>query len=60
MNWVLIVVVHVGSMGSEDSNAITAVPGFTSKVSCEAQATAVKGLMSGTVKEIRAKCLEVK
>lgn len=58
MTWILIIAMHVGVLGSGNSNAITSVPGFKTKQSCESAAAAVKPLMDGTVKEIRTVCVE--
>jgi hypothetical protein len=60
MTWTLIVAIHVGVMGTGNSNAITSVPGFQSKASCEAAGSAARKLMDGTVKEVRSVCVEVK
>lgn len=60
MGFVLVIAMHVGVMGSGNSNALTNVSGFKSKDSCESSARELKKLMDGTVKEIRTVCIEVK
>lgn len=56
--WVLLVVIHVGAMGSGNSNAITSVSGFVSQQSCEAAGKVARTITDGTVKETRTVCLK--
>lgn len=59
MNWVLVIVVHVGVMGSGNSNAITQITGFTNIQKCTDAAERVHKITEGTVKEIRTMCIKV-
>lgn len=54
--WILIIMMHVGPMGSGNSNAITSVGGFIKKQACIDAGEASKKMASGTVKEIRYVC----
>jgi hypothetical protein len=56
--WILLVMIHVGPMGSGNSNAITSVPGFVKKDDCIAAGKAALSLTEGTVKETRFVCVE--
>lgn len=58
MTYVLLVMMHVGMMGSGNSNALTSVPGFKTKAACEAAGLAYSDLSSGTVKEIKTVCVQ--
>lgn len=55
--WILIIFVHVGAMGSGNSNALTNVPGFKSQAECVAAGNAAKALTDGTVKDLRFVCV---
>lgn len=54
--WILIMIMHVGPMGSGNSNAITTQE-FSSKETCEQAGTDARKLASGTVKEIKTVCV---
>lgn len=59
MEWVLIIVMHVGAFGKGNSNAINSAY-FSSQALCEEARKEVKKLVSGTVKEINATCVRGK
>lgn len=54
--YILILMMHVGAMGSGNSNAITTQE-FLTKQSCELAGKASERLASGTVKEIKYVCV---
>lgn len=54
--WILILVMHVGSMGSGNSNSVTTAV-FSNKERCEIAGRAAVKLVSGTVKEIEYACV---
>lgn len=58
--WALIIFVHAGIASSSDSMSITNVGGFTSKEACESAGNAAKSITTGTVKNTRYVCVEVK
>jgi hypothetical protein len=60
MSWILIILVHVGKMGTTDSNSLTNVPGFSSVAECDSAGQEAKRLTSGTVKELRYVCVAQK
>lgn len=55
MEYVLILMMHVGAMGSGNSNALTTAV-FSSKEACIGAGREAERLASGTVKEIRYLC----
>lgn len=57
MTWILILLVHVGMIGSGNSNAITNVPGFATEADCIAAGRQAKALVSGTVKALEFACV---
>ena len=59
MQWVLIILVHVGTFKTGNSNAITSAY-FASKELCEQARAEVKKLTSGSVKEMEATCVRSK
>lgn len=60
MNWILILMMHVGPMGSGNSNALTSIGGFKTKAGCEKAGEAASEMASGTVKDIKFICAEAK
>lgn len=56
--FILLVFVHVGAMGSGNSNALTTVPGFITEAECKAAGAAYAALAKGTVKEIKTVCVK--
>lgn len=58
ITWVLILFAHVGTMGSGNSNALLAVPGFSSLEQCGEAGKKSERLASGTVKEVRWVCVQ--
>lgn len=56
--WILIVMIHVGVLGNGNSNAITNVPGFENKASCEEAGKKSLELTAGTVKETKFVCVK--
>lgn len=58
MTWVLIIMMHVGGLGSGNSNALTSVIGFTSIKECQAAGALASDLARGTVKEIKTICVQ--
>lgn len=60
MNWILIVMMHVGMMGDGNSNALTSVAGFESQAACVKAGNAAVAMASGTVKEIKFVCAQTK
>lgn len=54
--YILILMMHVGAMGSGNSNALTTAE-FSSMSLCEAAGKQAKELASGTVKEIKFVCV---
>ena len=58
--WVLIVFVGIGALSERESNALTMVPGFTSKVACEAAGTAAVAVLDAKSKMAQTVCVEVK
>lgn len=59
MSWALVIMLHVGAIGSGNSNALNSIR-FHSKDLCEASRREVEKLASGTVKEINTVCVRVK
>lgn len=59
MSYVLIIMMHVGAIGSGNSNALTHAY-FSSQSLCEEARKEIEKLASGTVKEIRTKCVRAK
>ena len=57
MEYILILMMHVGAMGSGNSNALTTAI-FNTKQACETAGKAAKKVASGTVKEIEFACVE--
>ncbi len=53
--YILILMMHVGPMGSGNSNALTTAE-FSGKANCIAAGKAAENLAKGTVKEIRFVC----
>lgn len=60
MTWTLVIMMHVGPMGSGNSNALTNVTGFKSLDGCKVAGKQAEALASSTVKEIRTVCVEIK
>lgn len=60
VTWALIVFVHAGIMSNTDSMSVTNISGFTSKEACESAGETAKGITTGTVKNTRYVCVEVK
>lgn len=60
MEWVLILLVHVGWLGKTDSNSLVSVPGFSSVEECRAAGESSKQLVSGTKKELAYVCVQRK
>jgi len=58
MTWTLVILVWVGGFSSKESNALTTVPGFTSKEMCESGARSVKTMESGA-KSISTVCVHI-
>lgn len=59
MSYVLIIVMHIGMIGKGDSNALTHAY-FSSQSLCEEARKEIEKLASGTVKEIRTKCVRAR
>jgi Tfp pilus assembly ATPase PilU len=59
MNYVLLIMMHVGALGDGNSNALTSIVGFKNKAACEVAATKARQLAQGTTKEIRTVCVEI-
>ncbi len=57
-SYVLIIFAHVGAMAHGNSNALTSVPGFSSKAACERAGEETKKLARGTVKVINYVCVD--
>lgn len=57
MTYVLILIMHVGALGTGNSNAMTTAD-FSSKQKCEEAGKQAKKLTSGTVKVIEYTCVE--
>lgn len=57
MEYILILMMHVGTMGSGNSNALTTAV-FSSKENCEIAGKEAVKLTSGTVKEIKYTCVK--
>ena len=57
MNYILILMMHVGPMGVGNSNALTAIE-MSSKSSCEKAGKEAVKMANGTVKEIKFICME--
>ena len=60
MNWILIVMMHVGALGSGDSNALTSINGFETQAACIKAGEAAAHMASNTVKEIKFVCAQSK
>jgi hypothetical protein len=56
--WILVLFIHVGSMGEGNSVAVTNIPGFVSFEECKQAGKDAKGLVSGTVKDLGYTCLK--
>lgn len=54
--YILILMMHVGAMGSGNSNALTTAT-FLTKEKCEEAGRLSQSLASGTVKEIKYVCV---
>ena len=59
MEWVLIIMMHVGALGSGNSNALTNAY-FSTQELCEEARKEISKLTSNTVKEIRTVCVRGK
>ena len=57
MTWILILFVHIGAGGGNDSNAITSVPGFKTEAACMKAGKDSKALVSFTVKDLNFVCV---
>lgn len=58
IEFILVIFVYAGPMSNGDSVALTNVPGFKDRASCEGQGRASAALTTGTVKAHRFVCLE--
>ena len=58
IEYVLILMMHVGIMGKTDSNSITSVPHFTSEAECRSAGAQAHEMANGTVKEIKFVCVK--
>ena len=56
--WTLIILVAIGGLSSDESNAMTSVPGFASKEQCQRAAAAVKSSLSPGRKNAHTVCVE--
>ena len=56
MEHILILMMHVGALGTGNSNALTTAV-FSNKASCEAAGKLAKSLAENTVKEIKYICV---
>lgn len=56
MTWILILMMHVGPMGSGNSNALTSIGGFQTEAACMNAGRKSESMASGTVKDIKFIC----
>ena len=56
MTWILILMMHVGPMGSGNSNALTSVGGFKTESACVSAGKKSVAMAKGTVKDIEFVC----
>lgn len=59
-SWVLVLYIYAGVWAKGDSVALHTITGFTSKQTCEAAGQAPSSLVSGSAKDYRYVCVEVK
>jgi len=57
MTYVLILMMHVGIMGSGNSNALTSIVGFKTLTDCETAGKSAATMSKDTVKEIKFVCV---
>ena len=57
IEWVLILLVHVGPAGRTDSNSLASVPGFVSEAECQAAGKDAAKLVRMTVKDAAFVCV---
>lgn len=60
MSWILIIMMHVGPMGSGNSNALTSIGGFKTEAGCKEAGKKAQQMANGTVKDIEFICAESK
>lgn len=58
MTWILILLVHAGSLASTNSVTLTSVPGFVDKAQCEAAGKESDKLVKGTMKASAYVCVQ--
>lgn len=58
ITWILILFAHFGSIGQDNSLALTNVPGFGSKVECEQAGRAAESLTVSNFKNIEFVCVQ--
>lgn len=58
--WTLILFVGIGLLGDGEANALTTVPGFTTKAACDVAAKAAVSVFDSGKKSAKAVCVEVK
>lgn len=58
MEWTLVIFIYAGILASGDSVALTALPGWNTKASCEQAGKELQPLVKKAAKELRFVCVK--